>query len=115
MIAHWFGRLVRESKRPAPSEDNPLLEFKMDAIAKHAGYPGLSESTGASQFLEDLLANLLREMHRLRAIGALSDDWFLDGGWNRLSRLHSRVWGALTRAVPEAYIANIECRLATSF
>ena len=43
----------------------------------------------------------------------LSDQWLTDGRYNQEGWLHARLWGAMTKAVPDEYVANLEVLVHT--
>jgi len=61
----------------------------------------------------ELLQNFATELDALGKSGCFSSEWLLAHTYNRGSRLHSRVWGALVAAVPHGYARDIERRLQT--
>lgn len=69
----------------------------------------------ASDFLEGWLAKVADELNYLGQQGALTREWFTDGKWNKRSRLHARVWGALVRSVQPPFVPMVEMTWRQSF
>ena len=68
----------------------------------------------AETLVRGILDNLSSDLRGLRRSGHFSDEWLLDGSYNRGSWLHARLWGALVRAVPKPWVVNIEARVHTA-
>jgi hypothetical protein len=66
-------------------------------------------------FLDEWLAKVARELNCLGRQGALTQEWFTDGKWNKRSWLHARVWGTLVRSVQPPLVPMVEMAWARSF
>jgi hypothetical protein len=66
-----------------------------------------------TKLVTTFLGNFASELGVLKRSELLSEEWLIDGAWNRQSWLHGRVWAALVRAVPRRYVPNIEISLPT--
>jgi hypothetical protein len=63
--------------------------------------------------LTHFLEQFAHKLSELYTSGHFTDQWLLDGRYNKDSRLHARLWGALIGAAPPGYVPNVELLVHT--